>query len=182
MYPNEVFALECRRRYAEDGLIVDKSNGEFAHCPLPKGLGETGYYLLHDDHQWHGLLQSRDVGRKCYWTAHVYKWLMSANFVEGYFDLWDTYDEFNKQTDEQRRKIGEKHTGEKNCNFGKYSELHHNSIAISATNLEGTELCYGSISEAARELKFQRSAIQRYLTSGRLVTKGKFKGWGFKYV
>ena len=95
MLPNEVFALACRDRYAEEGLIVDESNGEFAHCPLPKGLGETGYYLLHDDHQWQGLLQSRDVGRRCYWIPDAKRWLMKANFVEGYFELCDIFDEFN---------------------------------------------------------------------------------------
>ena len=95
MLPNEVFALACRERYAEDGLVVDESNGEFAHCPLPKSMGDSGYYLLHDDHQWQGLLQSKDVGRMCYWIPDVKRWLMKANFVEGYFELWDIYDEFN---------------------------------------------------------------------------------------
>jgi len=94
MLPNEKFALKCRERYEEDGLVVDQSNGEFAHCPLPKGLGETGYYLLHDDHQWQGLLQSRDVGRRCFWTPNTKKWLLNTSFVEEFFDLWDIFDEF----------------------------------------------------------------------------------------
>ena len=111
MLPNEVFALACRERYAEEGLVVDESNGEFAHCPLPKGLGETGYYLLHDDHQWQGLLQSKDVGRRCYYTYAVKRWLMKANFVTGYFDLWDIYDEYNKLSDETRRKCSEARKG-----------------------------------------------------------------------
>ena len=135
MLPNEKFAIACRDRYAEDGLIVDESNGEFAHCPLPKGLGETGYYLLWEDHQWQGLLQSRDVGRRCYWTADTKRWLMKANFVEGYFDLWDIFDEFNKLTEEQKvnwgkqrsnwtytdaqkKAISERVSGEKNPQFG----------------------------------------------------------------
>jgi len=134
MLPNEKFALECRERYAEDGLVVDQSNGEFAHCPLPKGLGETGYYLLHDDHQWQGLLQSRDVGRRCYWIANVKKWLSEVNFVDGWFDLWDIFEEFNSgvhngsygktQSEETRRKKSESHKGEKNYMFGRTGELH----------------------------------------------------------
>ena len=94
MLPNEVFALACRERYAEDGLVVDESNGEFAHCPLPRSMGDSGYYLLHDDHQWQGLLQSRDVGRQCYFSGHVTNWLIRANFVDGWFDLWDIYNTF----------------------------------------------------------------------------------------
>ena len=121
MLPNEIFALKCRERYAEDGLIVDQSNGEFAHCPLPKGLGDSGYYLLHDDHQWQGLLQSRDVGRRCFWVGDVKRWLSEANFVEGYFDLWNILEEFTSgvhtgsygktPTEETRLKISEAHKG-----------------------------------------------------------------------
>jgi hypothetical protein len=122
MLPNEKFALECRDRYAEDGLVVDESNGEFAHCPLPKSMGDSGYYLLHDDHQWQGLLQSRDVGKKCYWTGDVKRWLLSTHFVEGYFELWDIYDEYNRgehsclgvtRSEETRRKISESLKGRK---------------------------------------------------------------------
>ena len=93
---NEVFALECRRRYAEDGLVVDASNGEFAHCPLPRGMGDTGYYLLHDDHQWQGLLQSKDIGRKCFFDYYARKFLVEGPFVEGYFELWDTYEKWSR--------------------------------------------------------------------------------------
>lgn len=92
---NEEFALECRRRYVEDGLVVDASNGEFAHCPLPRGMGDTGYYLLHDDHQWQGLLQSKDVGKKCFYEYQARRFLVEGPFVEGYFDLWDIYETFS---------------------------------------------------------------------------------------
>ena len=129
MLPNEIFALKCRERYAEDGLIVDQSNGEFAHCPLPKGLGDSGYYLLHDDHQWQGLLQSRDVGRRCFWVGNVKKWLSRANFVEGYFNLWDIFEEFTSgvhtgrhgkiHTEETKRKISEAQKGVKSSRFGR---------------------------------------------------------------
>ena len=117
MLPNEKFTLECRNRYSEDGLVVDESNGEFAHCPLPESMGDSGYYLLHDDHQHQGLLQSRDVGRRCYWIPDVKRWLTTAHFVEGYFELWDIFDEFNRgehnpnfgvtRSEETRRKISE---------------------------------------------------------------------------
>ena len=111
MLPNEKFTLECRDRYAEDGLVVDESNGEFAHCPLPRGLGDSGYYLLHDDHQHQGLLQSRDVGRRCYWIPDVKRWLTTTHFVDGYFELWDIFDEFNITTEETKRKMSESNKG-----------------------------------------------------------------------
>jgi len=192
MLPNEVFALQCRDRYAEDGLVVDKSNGEFAHCPLPNGLGDSGYYLLHDDHQWQGLLQSRDVGRRCYYTYEVKRWLISANFVDGWFDLWDIYDEFNSgvhggaygktQSEESRRLRSEAVKGERSYLFGKYGELHNKSRAVIATNTEGMELCYGGVREAARELGVTLSTLTTKLKTGKMVTLGKFKGWKFKYA
>lgn len=97
MLKNEEFALACRRRYAEEGLIVDERNGEFAHCPLPRGQGEAGYYLLHDDHQHQGLLQSRDLEKKCFFGGDVLLWLRTVDpLPEGYFDLWDIYEEYGK--------------------------------------------------------------------------------------
>ena len=92
MLPNEVFALECRKRYEEQGLVVDKRNGQFAHCPLPKGMGDEGLYLLWGDHQHQGLLQSRDVGRRCFFNGDVKRWL--DGFPEGFFELYEIYEEF----------------------------------------------------------------------------------------
>ena len=98
MLPNEVFALACRAYYDEIGLIVDKTNGEFAHCPYPAGMGETGYYLLHEHHQHQGILQSKDVGRLCFWVGDAKKWLLNCDpFPEDYFVLWDIYEEFVKK-------------------------------------------------------------------------------------
>jgi hypothetical protein len=96
MLPNEVFALDCRAYYEEQGLIVDKRNGEFAHCPYPEGMGETGYYLLHDHHQQQGILQSKDVGQCCFFVGHAKRWLEELDyFPEGYFELWDIYENFS---------------------------------------------------------------------------------------
>ena len=233
MLPNEVFALACRDRYAEDGLVVDESNGEFAHCPLPKGLGETGYYLLHGDHQWQGLLQSRDVGRRCFYTGHAKQWLMKANFVTGYFNLWSIYDEFTSGvhgsrfgstaseetrrrmsearkgvpfSEEHKRKIGEARKGvpgkplseetklkmsetrkgvskseetKLKMSEAQIGEKNHRSKPIIATKPCGTELRYGAVAEAKRELN--TSEIPSSLTTGKIVTQGKFKGWQFRY-
>jgi hypothetical protein len=98
MLPNEVFALACRAYYAEQGLIVDETNGEFAHCPLPRGMGDRGYYLLHEHHQHQGLLQSVDVNRKCFFNADVKKWLQGCTYwPDGYFELWNIYEHYTRE-------------------------------------------------------------------------------------
>jgi hypothetical protein len=113
MLPNEVFALACRAYYAEQGLIVDETNGEFAHCPLPRGMGDRGYYLLHEHHQQQGLLQSRDVGKRCFWSGDAKNWLKGLDyFPDGFFELWDIYEKYatnvsQLHTDNVRKKIGE---------------------------------------------------------------------------
>jgi hypothetical protein len=76
-------------------LIVDERNGEFAHCPYPEGMGETGYYLLHDHHQQQGILQSKDVDQCCFFTGYANKWLLTcAPWPDNYFDLWDIYEKY----------------------------------------------------------------------------------------
>ena len=97
MLPNEVFALACRAYYEEQGLIVDGRNGQFAHSPLTRKECNTGYYLLWEHHQQQGLIQSRDLGKCCFFSGDTKKWLLTANyFPENYFELWDIYDEFVK--------------------------------------------------------------------------------------
>ena len=95
MLPNERFALACRAYYESIGLVVDAANGEFAHCPYPKSMGKSGYYLLHDDHQHQGILQSKDVGRRCFFVGVAKKWLVSCEVLpDNYFELWDIYEKF----------------------------------------------------------------------------------------
>ena len=111
MLPNEVFALACRAYYEEQGLIVDETNGQFAHCPYPECMGEKGYYLLWEHHQQQGLLQSKDVGKRCFWVGDVKRWLSSCDPIpDDYFGLWDIYEEF----------ISGKH----HPMFGRTGELH----------------------------------------------------------
>lgn len=109
LLPNEKFALECRARYEAMGLVVDEKNGEFAHCPYPRGMGDAGYYLLHEDHQHQGLLQSKDVGRCCFWVGNVKNWLITCDPIPaGYFDLCDIYDEYaSKQARQAVQKLNQ---------------------------------------------------------------------------
>jgi hypothetical protein len=111
MLSNERFALACRAYYDEIGLVVDATNGEFAHSPLTRKECETGYYLLHSDHQHQGLLQSRDLGKCCFFPYHTLKWLKECDdFLDNYFELWDIYDEYSGYNG---RKVMEKRHKEK---------------------------------------------------------------------
>ena len=185
MLPNEVFALGCRKKYEEQGLIVDKSNGQFAHCPLPKGMGDEGVYLLWGDHQHQGLLQSQDVGRRCYFTYDTKLWL--DTFPEGFFELYEIYDEFNSgkhhprfgtsHTEETKKKMSESKSGR----F--MGALNHRSKAIIAIQLDGTELHFEGRNQAARELGIDRHTLLDYLNKGGVLSEfTKYPGWLFRYV
>ena len=116
MLPNEKFALECRARYEEQGLIVDKTNGYFAHSPLTRKECDTGYYLLWNDHQHQGLLQSRDLGKCCFWVGDVKKWLIECDYWPvNYFELWDIYEQYSKV----QCQIGGRKSAEKKDKNGK---------------------------------------------------------------
>jgi hypothetical protein len=96
MLPNERFALACRAYYDEIGLIVDESNSEFAHSPLTRKECDTGYYLLHGHHQHQGLLQSKDLGKCCFFNYDALTWLQECDYwPENYFELWDIYEEYS---------------------------------------------------------------------------------------
>jgi hypothetical protein len=109
MLSNEEFALGCLAYYAEQGLIVDETNGEFAHCPLPERYGDKGYYLLHEHHQHQGLLQSKDVNECCFFVGHAKKWLEELDyFPDNYFELWDIYEKYTSAHQSDAGKVGGK--------------------------------------------------------------------------
>jgi hypothetical protein len=110
MLSNEIFALDRRAYYDSIGLIVDSTNGEFAHSPLTRKECDTGYYLLHDDHQYQGLLQSRDLDKCCFFPAHAKNWLKNCDpFPSNFFELWDIYEKYaSKLSKENAEKLHEK--------------------------------------------------------------------------
>jgi hypothetical protein len=112
--------LACREWYAEQGLIVDENNGEFAHSPLTRKECDTGYYLLHGHHQHQGLLQSRDLGKCCFFLYDTLTWLKNCNyFPENYFDLWDIYDKYSSEHGREHGGKAGKKTHEKKDEDGK---------------------------------------------------------------
>ena len=98
MLPNEIFALACRAYYDEEGLIVDSSNGQFAHSPQTRKECDTGYYLLWGHHQHQGLLQSKDLDKCCFFWPDTINWLRECDyFPENYFELWDIYEKYMRE-------------------------------------------------------------------------------------
>ena len=207
MLPNEVFALKCLARYAREGLVVDSSNGQFAHCPYPKPReqkyklpDDLGYWLTFFDHQHQGLLQSRDVGRRCYWIPDVKLYLDTK--PPEYEELIVIYNEFNALAEEQKKAqservsngnhpmLGRTHTEEsirKMCasqqRIKRLGALNPGSRAIIAIKPDGTKLYFGGVSEAARELEWDAPSLcSRYLIPGKSPTRGRFKYWQFLYA
>lgn len=173
MLPNEEFALACRAKYEQMGLVVDKRNGQFAHCPYPKGMGETGYYLLWEDHQHQGLLQSKDMGKRCFFQGHAKKWLKECHPIpEKYFELWEIYEEFisgshnpmfgkprPKLTEEGRERIRQSMLGNQ-WNVGKklspervekIREVHRGKTVSEETRRKISESKKGKSSEKIKE-------------------------------
>ena len=189
MLPNEEFALACRAYYEEQGLIVDETNGEFCHCPYPESMGDTGYYLLHEHHQHQGLLQSKDVGRKCFFTADVKRWLLTADyFPDNYFELWDIYTEFAKPAHEAIRKGIEtrtkrgyrmpmKYTPERNAKVAKSKQK-----VVEITFPNGRVGTYASLKLAALALGINSCCVGDWVRKGSPITQKKFKGYSARYL
>lgn len=73
-------------------------------------------------------------------------------------------------------------TGEKHPNYGNTGALNPGSKAIIAIKPDGTQWRYGSIREAARDLKISSGNLcSRYLKPGKQPEGGKFEGWQFFY-
>lgn len=211
MLPNEVFALACRAYYEEQGLIVDKRNGEFAHCPYPAGMGETGYYLLWEHHQQQGLLQSRDVGKCCFFVGHAHKWLTTCDYwPDNYFELWDIFQEFasrhtlelwkNRPLDEKEKIRVASHSEQANesrrvamkrAHSRKTREERQRLMAnavktickpLEVTFVNGRVGVYPSCVFACRALGLGRNTLLRIVQRDQRKVKEPYKGMSARYV
>lgn len=83
-----------------------------------------------------------------------------------------------------RAKISATLSGEGNYWYGKKRPEHGEKVsrAVIATNPEGREFLYRSISELRGELGLKPPTVNRALKSGLSLTRGPFKGWSFKYL
>ena len=81
---------------------------------------------------------------------------------------------------EAKKKCSEAKSGENNPYYSKFGAAHNRSKAIIAIEPDGTQRHYGSISEAARDLRIGQGHLStRYLKTGRSPIRGKFKDWQF---
>jgi hypothetical protein len=85
------------------------------------------------------------------------------------------------QTEEHKRKNSMANSGENNSNYGNTGALSSRSKAVIAIQPDGTELRFGGVREAARELGIKHSNLGQYLKTDHSPTRGKFKGWKFIY-
>ena len=146
---------------------------EFAHCPEPSSKGDWGYYLTFNDHQHQGLLQSKDMGRRCFYTANVKLWL--DTYPPNYFELYDIYRKFNAG----------KYNSQYGCVgalSGRTGSLHHLSKAVLVIKPDGTKLHFGSGREAARVLGIHQANIAKYVRGGKPLVWGKCKGHQFFFI
>ena len=77
------------------------------------------------------------------------------------------------KTDEHKEKLSVAMSGEKATNYGKFGALHHNSKAMIAIEPDGTQRHFGSIREAARDLKINQGRLSsKYLKPGKQPKQG----------
>jgi hypothetical protein len=160
MLSNEIFALACRAYYDEQGIVVDASNGQFAHCPQPERYGDGGYYLLWEHHQHQGLLQSRDIGECCFFLGHAKKWLVECDYwPDDYFELWDIYEtysgdngrKFHEEKDETGKSV-------RAVQMGKKAHENRNSDGKSILGIKSAERLNAQKDENGRSLSGLKGA------------------------
>jgi hypothetical protein len=200
MLPNEVFALACRAYYDEQGFVVDATNGQFAHCPLPRGMGDKGYYLLWEHHQQQGLLQSRDVGRRCFWVGDAKRWLQQCDYwPDNYFELWEIYEEFGVTDEWRKAGVIAGNSKESRAKRSKtYKDIlstftdaerksrvqamnERRRKAVKITFLSGETDTYGSAQEAAIALQVSVQRISKW-ARGECNPTGKWAGIEITYL
>jgi hypothetical protein len=102
-WPSHKWALAAHE-WAEN-TMGDDGTWEDAHSPLPRGFGDETIRLPHDLHQIHGIKQSEDFGRRCFYAFHALNFLKNGAFVEGWFELYDLYQKWAGQSEETRLKL-----------------------------------------------------------------------------
>ena len=84
-----------------------------------------------------------------------------------------------------RAKISASLSGEKNFNYGKPRSqgfIDKVSKAVVASDGQGKQTLYPSISELRAALDMKPPTVNRALKSGCAITRGRYTGWTFKYA
>lgn len=105
------FVADCYRHYAENGIQPgnpDHGKWEKAHYPIPSCLGGTEtIFLLWEDHQQQGILQSHEFNHRCFYPHQVKLWLNTCNvFPNNFFELWEIVEKFHGTDGSQMRTPG----------------------------------------------------------------------------
>ena len=152
---------------------MDATNGEFAHSPLTRKECDTGYYLLHDDHQHQGLLQSRDLNKCCFFAAHVKAWLKGCDpFPPDFFGLWGIYEKYAKENAEKLHKERDK-SGRSAFAMKLHAEKDESGRSILA--VKGAEALYASLTPEQRSEKARKAvqALNESLTASERKENGR---------
>jgi hypothetical protein len=94
-------------------------------------------------------------------------------------NLGRKYPPMSPMTEERKKKLSEKMSGENCYLFGRTGALHHCSKPITIIKPDGTELHFVSAKEAAKAIK--ASSIQPYINTDKSPKKGDFKDCKFIY-
>lgn len=83
------------------------------------------------------------------------------------------------RSDEWKRSQSENWSGENSYWFGRTGSLHPCSKTVKITKPDGTELHFGGMREAARELGIAWTTFRQYMKTSGTPMKGEFKDWRF---
>jgi hypothetical protein len=99
----------CTKKYKEQGLTPGDpgdGNWERAHYPTPECEGgKECIWLLHNDHQVQGVLQSEEYQSICFFSPHVLRFLQTGVFVSEWFYVYDLYQKWSQANGSRLGKV-----------------------------------------------------------------------------
>ena len=168
---------------------MDATNGQFAHCPLPKKDGVTGYYLLWEHHQQQGLLQSRDVGKRCFWVGHAKQWLQQCDYwPDDYFGLWGIFEEFSKPSNltalHSEEALSKRGRTQRQQKLGKvpHQMIEANKKPVELSYPEGGVRVFASAKEAALSIGGTPAMVAQWARKGWKIKTKRFAGYSARYL
>ena len=184
------FVQERLAHYEEQGLTPEPG-GEWqeAHYPHPKGAGDKTVWLLHNDHQVQGLLQSEECGQMCFFSGDV-KEFLDNNWCPDWFELYSLYEKWSSENGKKNVKLLINHPSRKEWN-SRGAEAMNNHPNTKKGRVKGGEktaqqqskpvicletgIVYQSTREASRKTNVRQSSISQSCRKG-------CKAGGFRWI